>query len=70
MFHISELQEYLNSRNETDKFTRTKYVLSHIINYQIVSIASANIIWVAYKSTQQAVELYQWNHWTLYGQLL
>jgi len=33
MFHIGELQEYLNSRNETNKFARMKYVLSHIINY-------------------------------------
>lgn len=53
MFDMGELQEYLYSRNETNKFTRTKYVSSHIINYQLVSIASANNIWVAYKTTKQ-----------------
>jgi len=46
MFHIGELQEYLNSRNKTNKLTRTKYVLSHIIKNQLVNY-SANIIRVA-----------------------
>lgn len=29
MFHIGALNEYLNSRNKTNKCTYVKYVLSH-----------------------------------------
>ena len=44
MFRIHSLKEYLNICNKTDKCTCMKYVLSHIINYQHVSIAFAIII--------------------------
>ena len=37
-------KEYLNLRNKTNKCTFIKYVSSHIINYQHVSIPFAIII--------------------------
>ena len=43
MFHTRALKEHLNLCNKTNKFTGIKYILSHIINYQHVSIASAII---------------------------
>jgi hypothetical protein len=55
MFHVRAVKEYLNLFNKTNKCTFIKHVLSHIINYQNVSIAFAiinkalrsikNIIW-------------------------
>jgi len=47
MFHTRALQHYLNLRNKTNKWTCPKYVLSHTINYQNVSIAFAIITKVA-----------------------
>jgi len=47
MFHIHALKEYLNICNKTNQCTCIKYVLSHIINFQHVSIAFAIIISVS-----------------------
>jgi len=44
MFHIRPLKEYLDSCYKSNKFTCAKYALSHIIDYQHVSIAFVIII--------------------------
>ena len=46
MFHNRALKKYLNLYNKTNKCTCIN-VLSHIINYQYVSMAFAIIISVA-----------------------
>jgi hypothetical protein len=44
--------EYLNLRNQTNKYASVKYVLSHIIKYRSFSIAFAIIIREIYKSAK------------------
>ena len=47
MFHSRALNEYLNSRHKSKIGTCIKYVSSHIINYQYVSVDFSNIIRIA-----------------------
>jgi hypothetical protein len=49
MVHIRPLMEYLDSCDKDNKFTCVKYALSHIIDYQHVSIAFVSIIKVVSK---------------------
>jgi len=43
MCHIRAVKEYLNLCNKTNKCTCIQHVVSHIINYQYVSLAFAII---------------------------
>ena len=44
MFHFCVLKEYSNLRHTANRYTSVKYVLSHTVNYQRVSIPFAIVI--------------------------
>jgi hypothetical protein len=55
MFHFCALKEYVNLRNNTNKCSCVKRVLSHIVNYEHVLTAFVIITRVLYKSNDDAI---------------
>jgi hypothetical protein len=60
-FHYRALNEYLNLRNKTNKCTCIKCVLSHITDYQYVSIAFAMVILMIICILITLVSLSRWS---------